>query len=173
MLSSTATTASGILFQEKVSEKEYIRWIIFVSQTYWLCMYVLSIVFSDTNIQYLYFLCSPQSEEGNSCVMIKGHILDLPYIKGHVDTWLTSLAPTIGESACSWTIKTLTKKKPLWETRWQKTLYSRKIVTCGNIKSPWGKESFVEPSLQKYLLLKEKSCKLLVTFVTYIVGCLV
>ncbi len=49
----------------------------------------------------MYFLCTIQKEEDNSCVMIKGHILDLPYVKGHVDTWLTSLNPTIEESVCS------------------------------------------------------------------------
>ena len=30
--------------------------------------------------------------------LIKGHIMGLYLLKGYVDTWLTSLAPTIGES---------------------------------------------------------------------------
>ncbi len=35
------------------------------------------------------------------------------YIKGHVDTWLMSLAPMIGESACLWKSKTSVRKNPV------------------------------------------------------------
>ena len=59
----------------------------------------------------MYFLCTMQKEEDNSFVLIKGHISVLPYIKGYVDTWLTSLAPTIGESVCLRKSKNLSEEK--------------------------------------------------------------
>ena len=43
----------------------------------------------------MYFLCTVQKEKDNSCALIKGHIQDLPYIKGHLDIWLTSRSDLI------------------------------------------------------------------------------
>ena len=46
-----------------------------------------------------------------SSVLLKDHILGLCLLKGYVDTWLMSLAPTIGESVCLRKSKNLSEEK--------------------------------------------------------------
>ena len=51
--------------------------------------------------------------------LIKGHIMGLYLLKGYVDTWLTSLAPTIGESVCLRKSKNLSEEKKTRESQAQ------------------------------------------------------
>ena len=46
-----------------------------------------------------------------SSVLLKDHIMGLCLLKGYVDTWLMSLAPTIGESVCLRKSKNLSEEK--------------------------------------------------------------
>ncbi len=97
--------------------------------------------------------------------LIKSHIMGLYLLKGYVDTWLMSLAPTIGESAGSRKSKTAKPKNNLVfkETcgLWKHKTSLRKRILCSAMLA------------EKNLLWKGESCKLFVTFVTYKIVCLV
>ena len=70
--------------------------------------------------------------------------MGLCLLKGYVDTWLMSLAPTIGESVCSWKSKTSVRKKSYWGH----TLFKKKPCVQGKISDMWKHKT----SLRKRIL---------------------
>ena len=87
-------------------------------------------------------------------VLIKGHIMGLYLLKGYVETWLTSLAPTIGESECSRKSKTSVRKKILREASLQTILCLRKIVAFWKHKTSFRKRNLCLAKLAEKLFVE-------------------
>ena len=85
-----------------------------------------------------------------SSVLIKGHIMGLYLLKGYVDTWLTSLAPTIGESVCSRKSKTSVRKKNPARAKPKNNLVFKE--TCGL----WKHKTFLRKRILWLAKLAEK-----------------